>query len=410
MGKPENRFLSLFVRFFYHIFITTRKFPLSSRPLIHVKKVMAMGKKRKHKGTAAEVVQIYGRSTGKGTTLYLHYSLNGRQTRENTGLRLTGDPVSDEVAMRAARILQARKVTEIINGKADTELEAAGDKVGKVRLVDYLRLVAEEKEKLPTKRNYRNVAYQLEGFTEARLCDVDKRELKRILEHFAKHLSPGSVRTYSSNLSGALETAKRRGIIRANPFDQLEADERPKPAKTKRDYLTEEELAKLMAVPVKTDSEGETKDAFLFSSLTGLRFSDVRELRAEDFEESGGSLRIKKDTRKTGARVSFALPVRAAAMARERARNPRGKDGRLFRISDVVNDHLRDFSKRANITGKRVTFHTARHTFATLLITKGASLFAVSKLLGHSDVKTTQIYAELVGKKRDEAAGLLDDL
>lgn len=409
MGKPENRFLSLFVRFFYHIFITTRKFPLSSRPLIHVKKVMAMGKKQNRR-TAAEVVQIYGRRTGKGTTLYLHYSLNGRQRRENTGLRLTGDPTGDDVALRAARILQAKKVTEIMNGKAGTELETPNNPLAKARLVDFIRTIAEEKEKDSTKRDYINVAYQLDEFTNIRLCDVGKAEIKRFLAKFAERLSPGSVRSYAAYLNSSLEVARRRGIIPVNPYRLLENDERPKPAKTKRDYLTEEELGRLMATPPKREAEAETLDAFLFSSLTGLRFSDVRNLRAEDFEESGGSLRLKKDTQKTGALANFALPAKAERIARERIASPKGKDGRLFRISDIVNDHLRDLSERANITGKRVTFHTARHTFATLLITKGASLFAVSKLLGHTNIETTQIYAELVGKKKDEAIGLLNDL
>ena len=57
---------------------------------------------------------------------------------------------------------------------------------------------------------------------------------------------------------------------------------------------------------------------------------------------------------------------------------------------------------------KRVTFHVSRHTFATMMLTLGADLYTVSKLLGHTSVKTTQIYAKIVNKKRDDAIGLID--
>ena len=71
---------------------------------------------------------------------------------------------------------------------------------------------------------------------------------------------------------------------------------------------------------------------------------------------------------------------------------------------------MKNWADAAGIDGKHITFHTARHTYATLLLTKGADLYTVSKLLGHSTIKTTQIYAEIIDKKKEEAANLLQGL
>ena len=74
-----------------------------------------------------------------------------------------------------------------------------------------------------------------------------------------------------------------------------------------------------------------------------------------------------------------------------------------------MNRTLKSWAKRAGIT-KAVTLHTARHTYATMLLTKGADLYTVSKLLGHSEVATTQIYAKIVDSKKAEAVNLLNNL
>jgi site-specific recombinase XerD len=74
-----------------------------------------------------------------------------------------------------------------------------------------------------------------------------------------------------------------------------------------------------------------------------------------------------------------------------------------------VEKTLKNWAKAANI-GKAVTFHTARHTFATMLLTKGGDLFTVSKLLGHKDISTTQVYAKIVDQKKNDTVNLLNDV
>ena len=74
-----------------------------------------------------------------------------------------------------------------------------------------------------------------------------------------------------------------------------------------------------------------------------------------------------------------------------------------------INKVISKWADKARIN-KYVTFHTSRHTYATMLLTKGADLYTVSKLLGHSEIKTTQIYAEIIDKKKEEAADLLNGI
>lgn len=73
----------------------------------------------------------------------------------------------------------------------------------------------------------------------------------------------------------------------------------------------------------------------------------------------------------------------------------------------TINRHLAAWSLKAGIK-KHVTFHTARHTFGTMMITLGADLYTTSKLMRHSRTTTTEIYAKIVDKKKDEAMGLID--
>ena len=67
----------------------------------------------------------------------------------------------------------------------------------------------------------------------------------------------------------------------------------------------------------------------------------------------------------------------------------------------------KEWAKAAGIK-KNISFHTARHTFATMMLTLGADIYTTSKLLGHSRISTTEIYAKIVDKKKDEAMGLID--
>lgn len=91
--------------------------------------------------------------------------------------------------------------------------------------------------------------------------------------------------------------------------------------------------------------------------------------------------------------------------------NGKGPEEKVFDLPSVpcINALIKPWAKAAGIT-KHFTFHTARHTFATMMLTLGADLYTTSKLLGHVDVRMTQVYAKIVNKKKDEAVNLVNGL
>ena len=88
-----------------------------------------------------------------------------------------------------------------------------------------------------------------------------------------------------------------------------------------------------------------------------------------------------------------------------------GPEDNVFKVKPAaISENLKPWAEAAGITNKEVTFHTSRHTFATMLLTLGADIYTVSKLLGHTSVKTTQIYAKIIDQKKDDAVSLVDDI
>ena len=90
-------------------------------------------------------------------------------------------------------------------------------------------------------------------------------------------------------------------------------------------------------------------------------------------------------------------------------REDKAADDHVFSLPSNINQYLKPWAEAAGIT-KRFTFHTARHTFATMMLTLGADLYTVSKLLGHTSVRMTQVYAKIINQKKDEAVNLVNGL
>jgi integrase len=145
------------------------------------------------------------------------------------------------------------------------------------------------------------------------------------------------------------------------------------------------------------------KKAALFSALTGLRFSDIQKMVWSEVRHSkseGYFLQFRQQKTK-GAEV---LPIseQAYALLGEKGlADSKVFEGLLY--SAYVNVHLKKWVLKAGIT-KDITFHSFRHTFATLQLSLGTDLYTVSKMLGHREIETTQIYAKIMDKTKREAA------
>ena len=144
--------------------------------------------------------------------------------------------------------------------------------------------------------------------------------------------------------------------------------------------------------------------------LCGLRVSDIERLKWGDIKESNGRKQIEIVMKKTQEPLYVPLSQCALDYLPERGNSTDEDNVFLYLTTDSrLNKHVAQLAASAGIK-KHVTFHTARHTFATLLLTEGADLYTTSKLLGHTDISTTQIYAKIVDEKKQEAVSLLDNI
>lgn len=195
----------------------------------------------------------------------------------------------------------------------------------------------------------------------------------------------------------ALRQAVRDDIITSSPAAKIAG---VKQKQTHRSYLDEQELQALAAKPCRNP---EVKRAFLFSCVTGLRISDVRLLRWGNITAD----RIVFSQKKTGGAEYVDLSDAIRATLGER----RDADAPVFVLPSnaAIGQILRAWCAAAEIE-KKVTFHVARHTFATRLLTLGADIYTVSKLLGHTSLDHTQVYAKIVDQKKREALHLLPAL
>lgn len=203
----------------------------------------------------------------------------------------------------------------------------------------------------------------------------------------------------------ALNVAVREGIIPFNPMNRLSRHERVKTSKGKREYLTIDEVKALIATPCKRK---DIKYSYLFACNCGLRLGDVRKLKWGDITKDGNRWLLSVVMNKSEKPVHIPLGVQARRWLPKR----KGADADSLVFGELprdthINAHLKMWAAKAGIT-KAITYHTSRHTFATMLLTLGADLYTVSKLLGHSQIKNTQIYAEIINRRKDEAVNLAD--
>lgn len=211
-------------------------------------------------------------------------------------------------------------------------------------------------------------------------------------------LSENSIKTYYDKFRSALKQAYKDGYLSENIADKTDA---VKQAETQRNYLTLEELNTL----VKTDCKSsEIKTQALFSALTGLRRSDIQKLvwgEVQHVEGSGYLIRFMQ--KKTGGSETLPITVQAFNLLGERKRPTDAVFTLIQATNQRDNRYLTKWVLDAGIS-KKITFHCFRHTFATLQLSMGTDIYTVSKMLGHKDLNTTQIYAKIIDETKRTAS------
>lgn len=190
--------------------------------------------------------------------------------------------------------------------------------------------------------------------------------------------------------------AKNNGYIKADPF----ANYRIRIKRVDRGYLTQEELDKIAEKKFVTKRLERIRDIFLFSCYTGLAYIDLKELTENDIKTSfDGNKWIMTHRHKTNTPVN--VPLLDIPMSIIKKYKGQTKNGMLLPVpsNQKTNQYLKDIADACEID-KNITFHLARHTFATTVtLLHGVSIESVSKMLGHTNIQTTQIYARITNEK-----------
>ena len=213
-------------------------------------------------------------------------------------------------------------------------------------------------------------------------------------------ISKGTASSYFNKVRAVINDAFAKGIIHKNPLKQVKGI---KADLTERVYLTIDEVRSL----VKTDCRYDVlKNAFLFSCLTGLRWSDIHKLEWSEVSQFDGVHRITFNQKKTGKLQYLDITPQAYTLSGDAA------TGRIFqslKYSAYMNTELLRWTMAAGIS-KPVTFHAGRHTFAVSLLSNGVDIYTVSRLMGHTEVKTTQVYADIIDSVRKDAMHKIPDI
>ena len=204
-----------------------------------------------------------------------------------------------------------------------------------------------------------------------------------------------TVMRYLHKFKRIVVIAHNNGWLSVNPFASYKFKYEP----TDRGYLSEEELMNLMQHPVENEKMEIARDIFVFSCFTGLSYVDLKGLREEHIQRSfDGELWIMTKRQKTNIQSNIPLlPIPQQILAKYKGKC---EGGLLLPVPKSAHGNLRlkKLGKQSGITNK-VTFHLARHSFATLMLSKGVPIESVSKMLGHTNINTTQIYARIINSK-----------
>lgn len=240
------------------------------------------------------------------------------------------------------------------------------------------------------------------------LSEVDLDFVMGFTDYVLKHVGVASARTYLQKLHALMQDAVWEKYVETNPMPPMRRL-LPHANPTRRNYLLRSEVQQLSRTGCLHRS---TKMGFLLSCYTGLRLSDIETLRWEHVVMMGEGYCIRKRQVKTHVPVCVPLCSDAVALLQElHPGEPMPNEGPVFKMMSrsVIATDLRQWTTDACI-GKHVTFHVARHTFATLCITAGIGIYQVSQFCGHTDVSTTEHYVRMVDDARREAIGLFDKM
>lgn len=377
--------------------------------------------------TIKEPIRIRQKELANGNiSLYLDIYIGGKRKYEFLKLYLIPEKTREDKeknrqTMQLANSIKSKRIVEYQNGEFGFKSNYKLDTL----FFDYYRAMCEKRHGNPESRgnwgNWYSCLHHLMKYEKNKRITfeditpewvqgfrdyLDKDAVawshdyrKRIKD---KPLARNSKLSYFNKLRACLNQAFEDRIIPVNPCRGVE---RFRPEEGIRMYLTIDEV-RLLA---QTDCEyPRIKDAFLFSCMTGLRRSDILRLKWGDIHKQGDFTRIIFRQKKTEGQEYLDITPQAAQLMGD----PKGINDPIFEdihSPSCTNKAVQEWVLNAGIH-KKISFHCARHTFATMMLDLGTDIYTVSKLLGHRDLSTTQIYVKVLDKNKQKAVSNIPDI
>ena len=378
---------------------------------IKMKEPVRIREKRLNDGNVSLYLDMYymGARKKEGLKLYLVPEVNAAAKLQNKNTLKLAEQI------KAERILDIQQ-----HGLVNWE----NVKKGRMTLAAWVEKYTKDENGLTpaSMRSKRNAQARVEqyllyiGKPNLALKEVDKDFCKGFIAFLKtctfnngkKTLGCTTCRIFMNRLAAALNMAVREGLIDSNPFKLLDAKEKPQKKSAIREFLTIEELRTLIATPCRYEI---VKKAFLFSCFTGLRYSDMMALKWNEIHKAadGKTLYIEHEQVKTKNTVTIPLSNEALKWMPRKSKDSERVFHQLHITSTTVEVVLGEWMQEAGIQN-HITYHCSRHTAATLLLTLGADLYTVSKILGHQSIRMTEVYAKIVDKKKIETMNLVNNM
>ena len=364
-----------------------------------------------------ELVKIrFKKLSNESLSIYLDIYNNGVRMYEFLHLYLMPETtpnakIINKHVLSAANAIKARRIIEIANGHAGLNRNVS---LARMRIGQYVEHHIDRSPKTHRGGSYAstcsNMYNHLVDFLGPRInrlqikdidleiCKGFAQRLKHARTRNGKRLSAVSAYHYFCSFKSMLAEAAAEQAISTNPITYMRPNEMPQRPIVIKDFLHADEVARLVSTPCPYQ---QVKQSFLFSCFTGLRLGDIRHLKWGNIHKTGDDYRFSIIMQKTQDHIANKLNEDALRWLP----SPKGRPDQLvfsLPATATIEKAIRQWVQHAQIN-KHVTFHTARHSYATMALMVGADLYTISKLLGHRNIKTTTIYAAVVDSVRDHA-------
>lgn len=374
--------------------------------------------------------------TAGNRSLYLEYYEKGFRKKENLHLYLVPDDAPNARKINGQTYNKAREIQaqRILNPPSFESKKKKPEENERAKTMTWLQWCDDYIQSAIDSENCKKMI-QHKGVVRKRIAaylkqirkpdillkDVNRDTISGLFKYMREdYRNPGQIKAdggkladftlvlFEETVKAIFNKAVRDGLIPFNPIQDLAKEERFHVPDKHREYLTTDELKRFLAVETQTQAEQTVQKAFGFSCMTGLRLGDMQRLRWSDIKTIGEVQAVSIIQHKTKRLVT--VPLNELALSLLPPRPDNGEDNIIFPLvkkPDNVAKYVRRIKEKAGIE-KDFTYHSSRHSAATLAITAGAELYSVSKILGHGSIASTQVYAKVNMEKKVEAMSLTD--